>query len=100
MSGTAWKIDADLLGLEDNVAIVTGGGGPGMGGQHCRLLARAGCNIVVADVDEEGGRGTVSAVEEIGRRAIFVRTNARDEDAVQEMVRAAYASFGRLAFGS
>ncbi len=91
-----WSIDPGLLGLEDSVAIVTGGGGPGMGGQHCRLLARAGCDVVVADIDEHGGRDTVKAVEEIGRRAVFVHTDVRDEDAVARMVRAAYERLGRL----
>ena len=59
---------SELLGLEGKIAVVTGGAGAGMGGQHCRLLARAGCHVVVADIDEAGGNATVQAVEEIGRK--------------------------------
>ncbi len=92
----AWTIDSDLLGLEDKVAVVTGGGGAGMGGQHCRQLARAGCDIVVADIDEDGGQATVKAVEEIGRRAIFVKANTRVRADVDDLLKATLGAFGRL----
>ena len=67
----AFAIDPELLGLEDAVALVTGGGGPGMGRAHCVQLARAGCHVVVSDIDEEGGAETVRQVEAVGRRAVL-----------------------------
>lgn len=91
-----WTIDSDLLGLENKVAVITGGGGEGMGGQHCRQLARAGCNIVVADVDEDGGQTTVKAVEALGRKAIFVNTNTRIREDVDNLIQATIESFGRI----
>ena len=92
----AWEIDSELLGLEDKIAVVTGGGGAGMGGQHCRQLARAGCHVVVADVDPEGGEATVQAVEEIGRRAIFVQANTRVRADVERLLEATVEAFGRI----
>jgi NAD(P)-dependent dehydrogenase (short-subunit alcohol dehydrogenase family) len=92
----AFTIDPDLLGLEDNVALVTGGGGAGMGRAHCIQLARAGCHIVVADVDEEGGAESVRQVESYGRNAVFVKVDVRDENEIKAMVQTALATFGRL----
>ena len=92
----SFAIDPDLLGLEDNVALVTGGGGIGMGRAHCVQLARAGCHIVVADIDEEGGAETVRQVERVGRRAAFVRANVRQPEEVRELIGSAGEAFGRL----
>ena len=91
-----FAIDPELLGLEDNVALVTGGGGVGMGRAHCLQLARAGCHVVVADIDADGGAETVRQVERLGRRAAFVPANVRRPEEVGEMVRSAGEAFGRL----
>lgn len=88
--------DPELLGLVDQVALVLGGGGAGMGRSHCLALARAGCHVVVADLDMDGGRETVAAVEAIGRRAILVETDATDSASVQAAVAAAIVEFDRL----
>ena len=40
----------DLMGIEDRVVIVTGGG-KGIGGVYCRRLAEAGARVVIADID-------------------------------------------------
>ena len=91
-----FEIDPDLLGLVDEVALVTGGGGIGMGRAHCVQLARAGCHIVVADMDVAGGQQTVRDVEALGRKAVFIETNTTDAAQVQRMVQTAYEAFGRL----
>ncbi|MCE2392804.1 MAG: SDR family oxidoreductase [Proteobacteria bacterium] len=92
----SFAIDPDLLGLEDNVALVTGGGGVGMGRAHCVQLARAGCHIVVADIDAEGGAETVREVERVGRKAAFVQANVRRPEKVRELIHSAGEAFGRL----
>ncbi len=92
----AFVIDPELLGLVDNVALVTGGGGVGMGRAHCIQLARAGCHIVAVDSDGQGLAKTVKEVEALGRRAVAVEGDVRRADQVQKMVRKAFEVFGRL----
>ena len=94
-----FSVDPGILGLIDNVALVVGGGGAGMGRAHCLQLARAGCHIVVADIDEEAGQETVRQVDALGRRAVFVTTNALAEPEVQAAIDLALSTFGRLDVG-
>ena len=64
------------------------GAASGMGRAHARGFAATGANVVVADVDEAGGR---AVVDEIGDNAAFVRLDVRDpaswEAAVDETER-------------
>lgn len=92
----AFVIDPDLLGLVDNVALVTGGGGAGMGRSHCIQLARAGCHIVVSDINAEGGERTVEEVKKLGRKAIFVKADVRNPKEIQNLVDKAFEHFGTL----
>jgi NAD(P)-dependent dehydrogenase (short-subunit alcohol dehydrogenase family) len=82
--------------LPDRVAIVTGGGGAGMGRAISLRLARGGAAVLAADIDEDGGRETVRRIEEEGGRAAVVRADVTVEAEVQEMVAAAEATFGGL----
>lgn len=96
MTTESFALDPKLLGLVDEVALVLGGGGAGMGRSHCLQLARAGCHLVVADLDVEGGTRTVEEVESLGRRAIFVETDATDSESVRAAVGVALDEFGCL----
>lgn len=82
--------------LTNRVVLVTGGGGAGTGRALSVRFARAGFAVVVADVDEEGGRETVRRVEEGAGRAAFVRADVTDEADVRAMVSFAETMFGRL----
>jgi NAD(P)-dependent dehydrogenase (short-subunit alcohol dehydrogenase family) len=82
----------DLSALRDKVAIVTGGAS-GLGRATALALAEAGVEVVVADVDEQGGRSVASAV---GGR--FVRTDVSDLDANRALVEFAVAECGGLDF--
>ena len=48
--------------LEDRVAIVTAGGGPGMGRAISLALAKEGASVVVAEIDPGRARETAKAV--------------------------------------
>lgn len=67
-------MDTNLLGLEGKRALVLGGG-YGIGQESARLLARAGADVVVADLDPE--RAAASAAELAGHG---VRSHALDGD--------------------
>lgn len=81
--------------LEGKVCLVTGAG-RGLGQACAELIAREGGKVVVADIDEQGGRQTVGLVEKIGGEAIFVRTDVSQSPDVQAVVQASIDTFGRL----
>jgi len=84
------------MDLQHRVAIVTGGGGAGTGRAISRRLAAGGAAVVVADVDEAGGRETARQVESAGGRAAFVRADVTAEPDVRAMVACAEDMFGGL----
>lgn len=83
--------------LQNRTAIVTGGGS-GIGAATCRVLAERGADVVVADVDTDGGEETVDAIEQADNAgsASFVETDVSDEDDVAAMVDHAEAEFGSV----
>ncbi|MEE8474431.1 MAG: glucose 1-dehydrogenase [Myxococcota bacterium] len=81
--------------LAGRTALITGAGS-GIGREAAALFAREGANVVVADLDAEGGRETVEAVEAAGGRAHFVATDVSVADAVEGAVRDAERLYGGL----
>lgn len=93
-----FQISSDLLGLEDQVALVTGGGA-GVGRGIALQLARAGCHVAIADLDEEAARRTAQEVRALGRKAISLRVDVRKQDETKAMVARACAELGGLDVG-
>jgi len=85
--------------LQDKVAIVTGGG-QGLGQAICWRLAREGCHVLVADLNQQAARDTAAAIagelQPECRRAIGVQADVSDEAQVAAMVDRAVSTFGRL----
>jgi NAD(P)-dependent dehydrogenase (short-subunit alcohol dehydrogenase family) len=81
--------------LKDQVAIVTGGGG-GIGEGICVCLARAGADVVVSDIREDLARKVASKIQDLGRKAIAVKTDVTDEGECQALVGTALQELGRL----
>ena len=81
--------------LEGKVAMVTGGA-HGMGAEECRLFAREGAKVVIADVREDDGRQVEAEINEAGGEAMFVLLNVADEANWESAVRDAVARFGKL----
>jgi len=52
--------------------------------------------VVVADVSDDGASETVVAVENKGRKALFVHTDVSDAAAVDALMQKAADAFGRL----
>ena len=65
--------------LEGKVAIVTGGGA-GMGAAECRLFAREGAAVVIADLYEEGGREVEEQIRSSGGVASFAKMDVTAEE--------------------
>jgi NAD(P)-dependent dehydrogenase (short-subunit alcohol dehydrogenase family) len=77
------------------VAFVTGAGG-GMGRAIGVAFARAGACVVLADIDEPGGRETERLVREAGAEGVFVATNVAEARSVEAAVAVAVDQFGQL----
>lgn len=81
--------------LDGRVALITGAGS-GIGAATALVFARHGARVVVADINEDGGRRTVDEVREAGGEAAFVWVDVRRGDAVKDMVAATVERYGRL----
>lgn len=71
--------------LTDAVAAVTGGAS-GIGRALALSLARAGADVIVTDVDEEGAARVAAEVETSGRRSLSFRVDVSDRTAVEDLV--------------
>ena len=85
------------MDIPGRVAIVTGGAS-GIGRAVAEVLAEAGASgIVVADIDEKGGKETVSLVESCSKaKCLFLPTDISDEDQVNKTVQATVEQFGKV----
>ena len=81
--------------FEGKVALVTGAAG-GMGRATALAFAAEGAQVVVADIDADGGQGTVDLVREAGGEAHFVATDVASGESVAALVAAAVATYGGL----
>jgi sorbitol-6-phosphate 2-dehydrogenase len=87
--------------LRGKTAIVTGGG-QGLGAAICARLADEGCNVVVADLNEDTASDTAAAItrsleERASRgRAVAFHVDVTDEEQVAAMVDKTVEEFGRL----
>lgn len=80
--------------LAGRVALVSGGGS-GLGRATVLDLAGAGAHVLAADIDLDGAKATVAAVEEAGRgSAEAVALDVTDRAAVDEVVARASADHG------
>jgi NAD(P)-dependent dehydrogenase (short-subunit alcohol dehydrogenase family) len=78
--------------IQGNTFLVSGGAS-GLGGATSRLLAEAGGNVIIADINADKGAALAA---ELGEYTRFVQTNVADEAAVQNAVATAVSAFGAL----
>ncbi|HZG55541.1 glucose 1-dehydrogenase [Paenibacillus sp.] len=81
--------------FEHKVAIVTGGG-TGIGRETAVRLASEGAAVVIANRSQTHAEGTLAAIQEVGGRGIFVRTNVGSGKDVRHLIRSAVEAYGRL----
>jgi len=83
--------------LEGKVAIVTGSASKGgIGRAIAHRLAKEGADIVVADIDVEGGKELVKEIEALGRKAIVVKTDLTKSQDTDQLVKTAIDEFGKI----
>lgn len=81
--------------LDGRVAIITGAAS-GMGRESAILFAREGANVILADLNSEGGEETAALASKSGARSVFQRTDVTSEDDIAGLVKRATDEFGRL----
>jgi dihydroanticapsin dehydrogenase len=81
--------------LEGKRAVITGAA-TGIGAATARMFAREGAHVVVADLNEQAGHGTVAEIRAHGGTAHFVRTDVTKESDVEALMRNAAEALGGL----
>ena len=81
--------------LKDKVAVITGAAS-GIGHASALLFAREGARVVVADIQEREGQGTVDQIQASGGQGAFVRCDVSRGAEVRELFAATRARYGRL----
>lgn len=84
--------------LTDRIALVTGGG-QGLGQAICLRLAKEGCHVIVADMNEATAQETAGMIggdADNPRRSMALKVDVTDEAQVSGMVDKVVAEFGRL----
>ncbi len=81
--------------LQDKIAVVTGGG-RGIGRAIALAYAREGADLVLASRSEEALKETQGMVKALGRKALVVPTDIRQETHVRNLAAQAVSAFGRI----
>ncbi|MFZ5808133.1 MAG: SDR family NAD(P)-dependent oxidoreductase [Chloroflexota bacterium] len=81
--------------LEDKVAVVTGSA-RGLGATMALTFARAGADVVLADVMTEPLEGLKQEIEKSGRRALILPLDVSNPDSVQQCADQALGHFGKV----
>ncbi len=77
------------------VALITGGGS-GIGRATALALAGEGAAVVIADLNDDGGREAVRLIEDAGGKAAYVHVDVTRRDDLERMVSFAEGMFGGL----
>jgi len=83
------------LGLDNKVAVVTGGA-TGIGRGISLLLAENGADVVVCDMNFQGAQAVAGEISAIGRKSLAIQMNVTSEEEAKQMVETVDKEFGRL----
>ena len=86
---------SQLFDLGGRVAIVTGTS-RGLGQYFARALARAGADLVLTSRRREDLAPFQAEIEALGRRAVALELDVREQDSIERMAAAAEAAYGHL----
>lgn len=76
-------------------ALVTGAGA-GIGKATALAFAAAGCDVVVADLDQQAAETVAETINNLGKKALPVAVDIADQGAVKALHESIMSEFGRL----
>jgi NAD(P)-dependent dehydrogenase (short-subunit alcohol dehydrogenase family) len=83
--------------LQGKVAVITGAGGArSIGRATAASLAREGCKVVLADVDEDALRATVQELSDLGYEAVGIPTDVASLESMKQLADTAFSNFGHV----
>ncbi|MEW9855487.1 SDR family NAD(P)-dependent oxidoreductase [Novosphingobium sp. M1R2S20] len=88
-------MDTSDISLVGQAAFITGGGG-GIGRASALCLADMGADVAIVDVIPERCEQMVAEIQKRGRKALALPVNVMEASALQDAVKAAADTFGRL----
>ncbi|SEW16336.1 NAD(P)-dependent dehydrogenase, short-chain alcohol dehydrogenase family [Cognatiyoonia koreensis] len=84
------------MGQFDEQAVLITGAAAGIGRATALAFAGDGGNVMVSDIDIEGGEETANMIEQAGGKASFLAADVSNTDAVSKLISATVKTFGRL----
>src|ERR1700728_296131 len=84
-----------LFDLTGQIALVTGTS-RGLGQYFARALAKAGADLILTSRRKDDLLPFVAEIESLGRRAIPLALDVREQHSIEAMAEAAQVSFGRI----
>jgi NAD(P)-dependent dehydrogenase (short-subunit alcohol dehydrogenase family) len=81
--------------VKNRVALVMGGGA-GTGRATVMAFAQEGAKVVIADINEDGGRESLELVHAQGQEAIFLNADMGNADDIQRVIAKTREAFGAL----
>jgi NAD(P)-dependent dehydrogenase (short-subunit alcohol dehydrogenase family) len=85
----------ELFDLSGKVAIVTGTS-RGLGQYMARALARAGADLILTSRKLDRLQTTEAEIKSLGRQAVSLELDVRDQESIERMVKEADAAFGHV----
>jgi len=83
------------MDFSGKTVIVTGAGG-GIGEGYAVACAQRGMNVVIAELNPEGGQRVADAINKSGGSALFVKTDVGSEDSAQACAKATVDRYGAI----
>jgi NAD(P)-dependent dehydrogenase (short-subunit alcohol dehydrogenase family) len=73
------------LNWQGSVAVVTGAAS-GIGRASAVRFAQEGCDVIVSDINDDGGKEVVAQIEDLGRKALYIHTDVARRSEMEDLV--------------
>jgi len=83
------------MDFSGKTVIVTGAGG-GIGEGYAMACAQRGMNVVIAELNPEGGQRVADVINKSGGSALFVKTDVGSEDSTKACAKATVDKYGAI----